>query len=82
MDDALRLLTVQFLEWVGGAPRTYGEAMAAWRTSCPRLPVWEDAVAEGLVRVEPLDGAAMAESPVRLTPEGAALAAGGAPVAS
>jgi hypothetical protein len=82
MDDALRLLTLQFLEWVGGAPRTYGEAMAAWRTSCPRLPVWEDAVADGLVRVEPLDGAAMADCPVRLTPQGAARAAGSAPLAA
>ena len=75
MDDALRLLTLQFLEWVASAPRTYGDAMAAWRTSCPRLPVWEDAVENGLVRVEPAAGAAMADSPVRLTPRGEALVA-------
>ena len=76
MDDALRLLTAQFLAWVESAPRTYGEAMAAWRTSCPRLPVWEDALDDGLVRVEPVSGAAMADSTVVLTPRGrAALAA-------
>lgn len=71
-DDALRLLTVQFLEWAGRAPRTYGEAMAAWRTSCPRLPVWEDAVDGGLVRVDAV-GAAMTDSRIVLTERGRAL---------
>ena len=76
MDDALQLLTIQFLSWTARAPRTYAEAMAAWRTSCPRLPVWEDALDNGLVQVEPVPGAAMADSPVALTPRGrAALAA-------
>jgi hypothetical protein len=42
-------LTVQFLDWIGEAPRTYGEVMDAWRTSCPRLSIWEDAVIDGLV---------------------------------
>ena len=40
---------LEFLEWVAAHPRTYGETMDAWRTSCPRLPVWEDAVDFGLV---------------------------------
>lgn len=78
MDDAVRLLTVQFLAWTERAPRTYGEAMAAWRTSCPRLPVWEDALDNGLVRVEPAPGAAMADSPVVLTPRGRAVLAAAA----
>ena len=73
MEDALRLLTTQFLAWTASAPRTYAEAMAAWRTSCPRLPVWEDALDGGLVRVEPVPGTAMADSPVVLTPLGRAL---------
>ena len=75
MDDALRLLTIQFLAWAAGAPRTYAEAMAAWRTSCPRLPVWEDALDNGLVHVEPVPGAAMADSLVVLTPRGWAVLA-------
>ncbi len=79
MDDALRLLTVQFLAWVDGAPRTYAEAMAAWRTSCPRLPVWEDALDGGLVRVEPVPGGAMADSLVALTPRGRAVLAAAEP---
>jgi hypothetical protein len=42
-------LTKQFLEWVAARPRTYAEAIEVWRTSCPRLSVWEDAVIGGLV---------------------------------
>jgi hypothetical protein len=80
MDDALRLLTFQFLAWTAAAPRTYGEAMAAWRTSCPRLPVWEDALDGDLVRVEPVPGAAMAESRIVLAPRGRALLATAAAV--
>ncbi len=75
MDDALRLLSIQFLAWAAGAPRTYAEAMAAWRTSCPRLPVWEDALDNGLVHVEPVPGAAMADSLVVLTRRGRAVLA-------
>ena len=44
-------LTIQFLEWVSERPRTYGDAMDAWRTTCPRLSIWEDALAAGLVRL-------------------------------
>jgi hypothetical protein len=63
-------LTEQLLIWVSGAPRTYGEAMEAWRTSCPRMTVWEDAVSDGLVRVE--RGGSMKEARVVLTPRGQA----------
>jgi hypothetical protein len=61
-------LTEQFLTWVAGAPRTYGEAMEAWRTSCPRMTVWEDALRDGLVRLE--RGGSMKEARVVLTPRG------------
>jgi hypothetical protein len=43
--------TLQLLEWVAERPRGYAETMEAWRTSCPRLSVWEDALGDGLVRV-------------------------------
>jgi hypothetical protein len=36
-------LILDLLEWVAGKDRSYEEVMDAWRTSCPRLPVWEDA---------------------------------------
>jgi hypothetical protein len=45
-------LTLQMLEWLAERPRTYAETLEAWKTSCPRLTIWEDAVRTGLVRVE------------------------------
>ena len=44
-------LVLQLLEWVAARPRTYRETMEAWRTSCPKMPVWEDAIDNGLVQV-------------------------------
>ena len=41
-------LTVQFLQWIGEHSRNYTETMEAWRTSCPRLTVWEDALSSTL----------------------------------
>ena len=43
--------TAQLLAWIAEGPRTYAETMDAWRTSCPRLSIWEDAIADGLVRI-------------------------------
>jgi hypothetical protein len=62
-------LVLQLLAWVAARPRTYEETMEAWRTSCPRLPVWEDATMNGLVAVVPGD-AGFREHAVCLTPEG------------
>ncbi len=45
-------LTLAFLRWVADQPRSYDDAMEAWRTSCPRLSIWEDALADGLVIVQ------------------------------
>ena len=42
-------LILDLLDWLAPEPRPYAEVMEAWRTSCPRLPVWEDAVERGLV---------------------------------
>ena len=59
MADPVPALMAQFLAWLDERPRTYGETMEAWRTSCPRLSVWEDASLAGLVRLERgLDGEA------------------------
>jgi D-3-phosphoglycerate dehydrogenase len=64
-------LTLEFLNWVAERPRTYEETMAAWRTSCPRVPIWEDASGGGLVRLVAGDGAS--DGPrVSLTPFGQA----------
>jgi hypothetical protein len=43
--------TLELLDWVSTRPRTYPETMEAWRSHCPRLLVWEDALLAGLVRV-------------------------------
>ena len=44
--------TLQLLSWIVERPRGYAETIEAWKTSCPRLSVWEDALADGLVRIE------------------------------
>ena len=46
------LIMIQFLAWVADRPRTYAQTMEAWRSTCPRLSVWEDAIIDGLVRIE------------------------------
>ena len=49
MSEKLDPLILDLVEWVAKEPRTYAEVMDAWRTSCPRLTVWEDAVDRGFV---------------------------------
>jgi hypothetical protein len=66
-------LVLDLLAWVAARPRTYRETMDAWRTSCPRLPVWEDTLENGLVAVVRRDGEELA---VRLTERGRALLGG------
>jgi hypothetical protein len=41
--DTLTPLICDLLEWLERAPRTHAEVIDGWRTSCPRLPVWEEA---------------------------------------
>jgi hypothetical protein len=69
MQPAAAALTQQFLAWVDEAPRSYDDA-EAWRRSCPHLSIWEDAIADGLVRFE--SGSSMKESRLALTPLGRA----------
>lgn len=37
-------LLFDLVEWIAKEQRSYSEVMEAWRTSCPRLPVWETAM--------------------------------------
>lgn len=62
---------LQFLAWVAARRRSHAETMDAWRTSCPRLSVWEDALADDLVRVERADETLRGEAAVALTEKGA-----------
>jgi hypothetical protein len=71
MADTITPLLVYFLEWLR-EPRPYGEVMEAWRTSCPRQTVWEDATDAGFAVRRPRAG----EAPlVELTERGRAFLA-------
>jgi hypothetical protein len=67
VSETLTPLILDFLEWIAAKPRSYSEAMDAWRTSCPKLTVWEDANDRGFVRQRSVGGK---ESLVELTPTG------------
>ncbi len=69
MDDTVEALILDLLDWLTLRDRTYEEVMDAWRTSCPRLPVWEDANDRGLIVQENVNGNCI----VRVTPVGIAL---------
>ena len=65
-DTVVESLIIDLLEWVTKRDRTYEEVMEAWRTSCPRLPVWEEANDRGLVIREDVNGHCV----VRITSSG------------
>lgn len=67
MTPIIEPLVLDLVEWIAKEPRSYAEVMEAWRTSCPRLTVWEDAVDRGLVSRERNPGA---DPIVVATPEG------------
>lgn len=52
MTASIEPLILDLVEWVSRAPRPYAEVIEAWRTSCPRLTVWEDATDRGLIACE------------------------------
>jgi hypothetical protein len=49
MKDPVDALIIDLLEWIGPHERPYAEVLEVWRTSCPRLPVWEEANTRGYV---------------------------------
>ena len=68
MSETVDALLCDMLAWLARDARPYDEVMEAWRTSCPRLTVWEDAVDRGFVQHTRLNGVAL----VRVTPAGRA----------
>ncbi|MCC7427613.1 MAG: hypothetical protein IT557_11955 [Alphaproteobacteria bacterium] len=70
MSDALAPLIRDLLGWLAAGPRPYAEVIDAWRTSCPRLTVWEDAIERGLIRHVRLPDRGRC---LELTPEGRVL---------
>jgi hypothetical protein len=71
VSETVDALLCDMLAWLARAARPYNEVMEAWRTSCPRLPVWEDAIERGLVEHARIDGTAS----VRITQAGRAFLA-------
>lgn len=65
-DPTVEVLILDLLEWLCRQNRSYEETMSAWRTSCPKLPVWEDANERGLVYIENSNG----QPSVRVTATG------------
>jgi hypothetical protein len=66
MSNTLEPLILELLEWLDPRPRPYAEVMEVWRTSCPRLPVWEEANERGFLehRQEPGRGTYVCVSPL------------------
>ncbi len=66
--DTVDSLVLDLIEWIGPEPRPYAEALEAWRTSCPRFPIWEEATDRGLIaRSRPPGAPAL----IAVTPAGA-----------
>jgi len=57
-----KALVLDLVAWVDERARPYAEAMEAWRTSCPRFPIWEDCTDLGFIRLARRDGVAMVEA--------------------
>jgi hypothetical protein len=63
-------LVLDFVEWVAREPRLYAEVVGTWKTSCPRLTIWEDAADKGYVARETVAGTGLV---VTVTEDGAKL---------
>jgi hypothetical protein len=71
IDTVVDALILDLLEWLVKRDRSYEEVMDAWRTSCPKLPIWEEANDRGLVKKEDVNGRCV----VRISSSGRALLA-------
>jgi len=69
MSNAVESLILDLLDWIGPSPRPYSEVIEAWRTSCPRLAIWEEANERGFVRPHYEHGRPLM---IAVTPSGAA----------
>lgn len=68
MTDTVDALIADLLEYVARGERRYDEVIEAWHTSCPKLPVWEEASERGLITRARVNGHAI----VRITDAGTA----------
>jgi hypothetical protein len=77
MSDTITPLTLDLLAWLSAGPQPYADVMDAWRTSCPRLTIWEDAIDAGLLAHRQTPGRQVL---IELTPRGAAVLAAHRPL--
>ena len=56
MSELADPLVLDFVEWIAREPRLYAEVVGTWKTSCPRLTIWEDAADQGYVARESVAG--------------------------
>jgi len=56
MIETVDPLVLDFVEWIAREPRVYAEVVTTWKTSCPRLTIWEDAADRGYVARETVAG--------------------------
>jgi hypothetical protein len=68
MSEPADPLVLDFVEWIAREPRAYSEVIGAWKTSCPRLTIWEDAADRGYVARETVAGLGLV---VTVTEDGA-----------
>jgi hypothetical protein len=59
MSETADPLVLDFVEWIAREPRAYADVVATWKTSCPRLTIWEDAADRGFVARETRPGAGL-----------------------
>jgi len=52
-------LVLDFVEWIAREPRSYSEVIGTWKTSCPRLTIWEDAADQGYIARETIAGSGL-----------------------
>ena len=70
MTETADPLVLDFVEWIAREPRLYAEVVGTWKTSCPRLTIWEDAADKGYVARETVVGTGLV---VTVTEDGAKL---------
>jgi len=68
MTETADPLVLDFVEWVAREPRLYAEVVGTWKTSCPRLTIWEDAADKGYVARETVAARAWSSPSPRMAP--------------
>ena len=63
LTETVNPLTLQLLEWITHHPRSYADVLDAWRTTCPRLSIFEDACIDGLIECGSGAGTTVSLSP-------------------